>query len=59
MNTQKAVTTSAQNDKDELILIRRCTDPNQKVQMLYDALKYKYAPFTKKKFVVLKSESRE
>ena len=59
MNTQKAVSTIAQNDKDEIILIRRCTDPSQKVQMLYDALKYKYAPFTKKKFVVLKSEFRE
>jgi len=59
MNTQKAVTTTAQNDKDELILIRRCADPNDKVQMLYDALKYKYVPFTKKKSVVLKSEFRE
>lgn len=59
MNTQKAVTTLAQNDKDEVIHIRRCTEPNQKVQKLYDALKYKYAPFVKKKFVVLKSELRE
>lgn len=41
MNTQKAVTTSAQNDKDELILLRAFTNLNQKVQMLYDALKYK------------------
>ena len=59
MNTQKAVTTTAQNDKDEIILIRRCTDPNDKVKMIYDALKYKYAPFSKKKSVVLKSEFRE
>jgi hypothetical protein len=59
MNTQKAVTTIAQNDKDEVIQIRRCTEPNQKVQKLYDALKYKYAPFVKKKYVVLKSELRE
>jgi hypothetical protein len=59
MNTQKAVTTLAQNDKDEVIHIRRCTEPNQKVQKLYDALKYKYAPFVMKKFVVLKSELRE
>lgn len=59
MNTQKAVTTLAQNDKDEVIQIRRCTEPNQKVQKLYDALKYKYAPFIKKKSVVLKSELRE
>jgi len=59
MNTQKAVTTLAQNDKDEVIQIRRCSEPNQKVQKLYDALKYKYAPFIKKKSVVLKSELRE
>ena len=59
MNTQKAVTTLAQNDKDEVIQIRRCTEPNQKVQKLYDALKYKYAPLVKKKSVVLKSELRE
>lgn len=59
MNTQKAVTTLAQNDKDQVILIRRCSEPNQKVQTLYDALKYKYAPFIKKKSVVLKSELRE
>lgn len=55
---QNAVPTTAQNDKDELILLRRCV-PNDKMKMIYDALKYKYAPFTKKKFVVLKSEFRE
>jgi hypothetical protein len=32
MNTQKAVTTLAQNDKDQVIQIRRCSEPNQKVQ---------------------------
>ena len=56
MNTQKAVTTLAQNVYDEVILIRRCSEPNQNVRMLYDALKYKYAPFVKKKSVVHKSE---
>ena len=59
MNTQKAVTTLAQNDKDQVIQIRRCTEPNQKVQTLYDALKYKHAPCIKKKSVVLKSELRD
>jgi len=56
MNTQKAVTTLAQNVADEVISIRRCSEPNQKVRQLYDALKYKYAPFVKKKSVVHKSE---
>ncbi len=50
MNTQKAVTTLAHNDKDQVIQIRCCSEPNQKVQTLYDALKYKYAPFIKKIF---------
>jgi hypothetical protein len=56
MNTQKAVTTLAQNIDDEVIMIRRCSEPNPQVQKLYDALKFKYAPFAKKKSVVHKSE---
>lgn len=56
MNTQKAVTTLAQNVDEEVILIRRCSEPNQSARKLYDALKYKYAPFIKKKSVVHKSE---
>lgn len=56
MNTQKAVSTLAQNQVEEVIKIRRCSEPNQKVRQLYDALKYKYAPFKKKKSVVHKSE---
>ncbi len=56
MNTQKAVTTLAQNNHEEVIMIRRCSEPNQSVQKLYNALKYKYAPFVKRKSVVHKSE---
>ena len=56
MNTQKAVTTTAQNVTDEIISIRRCSEPNNKVKQIYDALKYKYAPFVRKKSVVHKSE---
>jgi hypothetical protein len=56
MNTQKAVTTLAQNIHDEVIMIRRCSEPNTQVRKIYDALKYKYAPFKKKKSVVHKSE---
>lgn len=56
MNTQKAVTTLGQNTHDEVIMIRRCSEPNQPVKKMYDALKYKYAPFVKKKSVVHKSE---
>ena len=56
MNTQKAVTTLAQNVHDEVIMIRRCSEPNQNVKRLYDVLNFKYAPFVKKKSVVHKSE---
>ena len=56
MNTQKTVTTLAQNIHDEVIMIRRCSEPNQNVRNIYDALNYKYAPFVKRKSVVHKSE---
>ena len=55
MSTQKAITTLAQNNCEEIIIIRRWSDPNENVKMIYQALKYKSAPFKKKKFVVHKS----
>jgi hypothetical protein len=54
MNTQKCLTTVAQNKHDEIISIRRCSEPEDKVRQIYDALHYKHAPFTRKKSVVLK-----
>lgn len=56
MNTQKCVTTIAQNNHDEIIWIRRCSEPDPKTKQLYDALKYKYAPFVRKKSVVPKPD---
>jgi len=56
MNTQKCVTTLAQNKSDEIISIRKCSEPEEKTKQVYDALKYKYAPFIRKKSVVLKTE---
>lgn len=57
MNTRKAaVTTLAQNIQDEVILIRRCSEPTQPARKLYDALKFKYSPFVKRKSVVHKSK---
>jgi len=53
MNTQKCVTTSVVNIKDEIISVRQCTEPNQKVKQIYDLLNYKYVPFVRKKSVVL------
>jgi len=49
MNKQKAVTTTAQNNADQIIFMRRCSEPIENVKTIYQALKYKLTPFTKKK----------
>ena len=56
MNTQKCVTTSVENIKDEVISVRQCTEPSAKVKHIYDLLKYKYVPFVRKKSVVTPAE---
>lgn len=56
MNTQKSVLTVSQNNFDEVIVSRRCSDPSPKVEAIYNRLHYKSKPFTKRKFVVHKSE---
>ena len=53
-NTHKAVTTTAQSQEDEKIIIRRCSEPSEKLLALYSALRYKPLPFTKLKSVVHK-----
>jgi hypothetical protein len=52
MNTQKTVTTSMKNDKNHVIIIKKCSRPNSEVSAIYQALKYKPQPFTMKKFVL-------
>ena len=59
MNTQKVVTTTAMNDKEQCISIRRCSEPTEKVKLIYDALGYKYAPFIRKKSVVPKTNFKK
>jgi len=59
MNTQKAVTTTALNATEDLVVIRTCSEPNLKVKKLYEALKYKPHPFTRKKSVVHKPETEK
>ena len=56
MNTQKVATTTAMNDKGQCISIRRCSEPTEKVKLIYDTLGYKYAPFIRKKSVVPKMD---
>jgi len=57
MSTQKCVTTSVVNMKQETISVRQCTEPTKEVRAIYDILNYKYAPFTKKKSVVPPAEN--
>lgn len=59
MNTQKCVTTTMVNDKGTTLWVRQCSEPNEKVKMIYAALKMKPAPFTRKKSVVLKTEPKK
>jgi len=59
MNTQKAVTTTIKNQLDETISIRKCSEPNQKVQQIYDILNYKHAPYKRKKSVVHNSDFKK
>lgn len=58
-NTQKIITTTGQNKDDEMINVRRCTEPNQKVKEIYTALKFKNYPYVKRKSVVHKSEIKK
>lgn len=58
-NTQKVVTTYGQNKDDEVIYVRRCTEPNEKVKQIYTSLNYRNYPFTKRKSVVHKSEIKK
>ncbi len=43
-------------DKRDRISVRQCTEPTKEVKKIYDLLKYKHVPFTKRKSVVLKSK---
>lgn len=57
--TQKLVTTTAQNTADQLILIKKSTEPNENLLEIYKSLKYKPYPFAKRKFVVHKPELKK
>ena len=59
MNTQKCVTTTVQNTREQWISIRKCSEPEDKVTRIYDALKYKYAPFIREKSVVPKMQTKK
>ena len=56
MNTQKCVTTSVINIGNHVISVRKCTEPTMEVKKIYNILNFKYAPFYRKKSVVLPAE---
>lgn len=56
MNTQKCVTTSIRNINDQVVSVRKCTEPTLKAKIIYDLLGYRYAPFYRKKSVVPPAE---
>lgn len=58
-NTQKVVTTLGQNRDEEIISIRRCTEPTDKVKQIYHALSYKNYPYVKRKSVVHKPDLKK
>lgn len=58
-NTQKVVTTTGTNTFDKTITVRKCSEPTGKLLALFDILKIKHQPFTKRKSVVHKPELKK
>jgi hypothetical protein len=53
-NTQKVITTAAKNNLGQIVSTRKCSEPNENLKAIYDALKTNYQPFRKRKSVVHK-----
>ena len=47
MSTQKLVTTNATNALGEDVVFRQCSRPSKSAKEIYDALRFKHAPFKK------------
>jgi len=52
MNTQKLITSSFKNNKEQVIIIKKCSQPVKQVHEIYEALNYKKMPFAIKKYVL-------
>ena len=52
MDVLKLGTTNLTNEFDQPLFIRLCSEPIEDVAEIYEALKYKHKPFTRKKLVV-------
>ena len=58
-NTQKIITTSGQNTFDEVVSVRKCSEPDENLKRILDILKAKHRPFKKLKSVVHKPPPRK
>jgi transposase len=58
-NTQKILTTRGQNTEDEIIEVRRSTEPEEKLAQLLEILKMPPRPFWRKKSVVHKTTPKK
>lgn len=58
-NTQKVITTTGTNTFDKMVIVRKCSQPNEKLKAIYDILKTSYKPFKKRKSVVHKVELKK
>ncbi len=54
----KDVTTIMQNQYEQQIVIRQCSEPTEQLKAIYNALQYKEQPFTRKKSVVPRRKSQ-
>lgn len=53
-STQKMITTTGQNTHDEIISVRKCSQPTEKLKEIYETLQMKPKAFHKRKSVVHK-----
>ncbi len=53
-NTQKVITTTAENAQHQIVSTRKCSEPNENLKEIFDTLKANYQPFRKRKSVVHK-----
>lgn len=53
-NTQKVITTTGTNTSAHVVSTRKCSEPNENLQEIFDILKAEWRPFRKRKSVVHK-----
>jgi transposase len=58
-NTQKMITTTGQNTGNEIISVRKCSQPIEKLKAIYEILQIKPKAFHKRKSVVHKPELKK